>query len=104
MVGSYEVRLGNAAAGKVQVERRGLYYRFVCCCRYTSEEVYRLIAFSGEERHTIGVPVPEKDGFRLEKKIPVKQFSGDSIQFFLMPARDDVTGKFVPLSPEEPFA
>ena len=102
--GCYEVYLGNAAVGKVQVLHQGLYLRIVCRCAIGSDQVYRLFAEVGDRRESIGVVVPEGDGFCLDKKIPAKRFGADTPRFFLSTRDGQRTGKFVPICPEEPFA
>jgi len=103
MDGSYSVQFGKNTIGKVQVVKNGLYYRFVCRCRHSGDGVYRLMVSCGEQRFSIGVLVPEGDGFGLEKKIPAKQFVHPVSEFYIAPMHEAVQGKFVPLSPEEPF-
>ena len=104
MEGVYEVKQGSDKVGKVQVVRQGLYYRFVCRCRMSPETVSRLVVSCGGRRESIGVPVPDGDGFGLEKKLPVKLFGEGVPEFYLAPRHDPVKGKFVPIYPEEPFA
>lgn len=104
MVGNYEICFGQDKAGKVQVLREGLYYRFICRCRLTGDVVCRLAVRCGDAQENLGVVVPVGDGFGLDKKIPVKRLGEGKMEFFLCPKHDQVMGKFVPICPEEPFA
>ncbi len=52
---------------------------------------------------SLGIPVPAGDEFRLETRKPAKLFSGDW-DFQIIPDRPVLDGKFVPISPEEPFS
>lgn len=104
MEGNYEVFFGKDKAGKVQVLRQGLYYRFICRCRLTGDVVCRLTVKCGDKQENLGVVVPMGDGFGLDKKIPVKHIGEGEMEFFLAPRHDQVMGKFVPIYPEEPFA
>lgn len=103
MVGSYEVKLGGQNMGKVQVTQRGLYYRFVCRCSLPRDLIYRLVLRCGNQYVNIGVLIPDGDGCCLDKRHPVKIFSEEKPEFYVAPRHDDVGGKFVPISPEEPF-
>jgi len=103
MDGSYSVRLGKKTVGKVQVSKQGLYYRFVCRCMHAGDDVHRLVVLCADQRVSIGVLVPEGDGFGLDRKIPAKQFLHAFTEFFIAPMHETVQGKFVPISPEEPF-
>lgn len=104
MVGDYEVFFGNHQAGKVQVLRQGLYYRFVCRCRLTGDVVCRLYVSCGGQQENLGVVVPVGDGFGLDTRLPVKRFRGGDPVFSLVPKHETVAGQFVPIIPEEPFA
>lgn len=104
MVGNYGVFFGNQQAGKVQVQRQGLYYRFICRCRISGEVMCRLYVSCGGEPVNLGVVVPEGEGFGLETRLPVKRFGEGEPSFSLIPKRDTCNGQFAPIIPEEPFA
>ena len=99
----YDVFLGKDKVGKVQVLREGLYYRFLCRCRLSGEVVCRLLIRCGEKQENLGPVVPIGDGFGLEKRLPVKHLGEGEMEAYLMPKQDVVSGKFVPIYPEEPF-
>ena len=100
MEGTYEILLGDKPVGTAQVRREGLYYRFSCHCKLNEKSVCRVSAGNV----SLGVLVPSEDGFRLDVKLPVKRFLNQSPDFKVMPNRPVVEGRFIPLSPEEPFA
>lgn len=103
MEGYHEVYLGDKPAGKLRIERDGLYYRIVCHCYVPEDTVYRLFAVMDSHRENLGVVVPEGDGYFLERKIPVKRLNHDAV--FSLSARSvQDTDKFVPIYPEEPFS
>ena len=103
MEGIYEVYLGNEMAGKVQILRQGLYCRVICRCRISGEQIYRLFAVCGGRRESLGVVVPEGDGFLLDKMIPAKRLGEGPLRFLLSAGAGELAGKFIPISPEEPF-
>lgn len=101
---NYGVYFGNQLAGKVQVLRQGLYYRFICRCKLTGDVVCRLGVSCGDKRENLGVVIPMDGGFGLDTKIPAKRLGEGKMEFYLIPKHDIPTGKFVPIYPEEPFA
>lgn len=103
----YPVYFGSEQSGKVQVIKRGLYYRFVCRCILSGEVICRLHVRFGQtgDWESLGVVVPMDDGFGLETSLPVKRFAQGTPQFRLLPKHEKpVSGTFIPISPEEPFA
>lgn len=101
---TYGVYFGNQLAGKVQVQRQGLYYRFHCRCQLTGQVVCRLYVHCGENRENLGVVVPMDGGFGLDTQLPVKRVGEGTLEFFLSPKHDPPRETFVPIYPEEPFA
>lgn len=104
MEGNYEVRFGNRSCGKVQVQRQGLYYRFLCRCRISGEVLCRLRVTCGDKQEELGILSPVEGGFGLEKKIPVKRLGNGLPVFQLYVKQEQAEGRFVPITPEEPFA
>lgn len=104
MEGNYGVYFGNQLAGKVQVQRQGLYYRFTCCCRLSGDVVCRLRVTCGDRRESLGVVVPMDGGFGLDTRLPVKRLGEGEMAFTLVPKHEVPEGTFVPIYPEEPFA
>ena len=101
---NYEITMGTAPVGRVQVLRQGLYYCFHCRCRLSGNVVYRLRVSCGDKRDNLGVLVPMGDGFGLDTRRPVKNIGEGTMSFCLVPKHDSPSGKFVPICPEEPFA
>ena len=100
MEGEYEIKLGNRPMGKVRVTREGLYYRFRCRCQLTGDSVCKVMA----EDISLGILVPQGDGFVLDTKLPVKRFGEGCTDFQIQPNRPVLDGRFIPIKPEEPFA
>ena len=88
----------------MQVTRQGLYYRFLCRCHLTGEVVCRLYITCGGQQESLGVVVPEGDGFGLDTRLPVKRFREEEPSFTLIPKHEASSARFVPITPEEPFA
>ena len=102
--GTYSVYLGEHACGKVQILKKGLYYRFYCRCSITSDLIYRLRVLCTHSEMNLGVLTPMDDGFILRSQIPVKRFSEKPVRFVLVPVHGMQSGFFAPIIPEEPFS
>lgn len=98
-----EILLGGKPIGTAGVRREGLYYCFDCRCSLSGEIVYRLVARCGERTAHLGIPVPEGGRFVLRTRIPVKRLGEGPMQLRAEPKHGPLEGKFIPLSPEEPF-
>ena len=101
---NYPVFFGNEQAGKVSVQRQGLYYRFRCRCRITGSEVYRIRVRCGGKQENLGIPVPVEGGFGLDTQLPVKRLGEGDMEFFLVPKGQLSAAAIAPVYPEEPFA
>ncbi len=104
MVGEYALNFGQRAVGKVRVTREGLYYRFDCRCRLTGDVVCKVVAVCGDRRESLGILVPEGEGFALKTRLPCKRIGEGEPEFLVLPNRPEIRGTFVPIYPEEPFA
>lgn len=103
MDGIYDIFRAGEKIGKAQVRREGLYYRFRCSCALTGEVIYRLTATCGGKTENLGIPIPDGDSFRLEKKLPVSRFSQGELVIQAVPGNPDRAGFFAPVHPDEPF-
>ena len=105
MEGTYGVYFGKQLAGKVQVLRQGLYYRFICRCQLTGDVVCRLGVTCGDKRENLGVVVPIDGGFGLDTRLPAKRLGEGKPEFSLTPKYEQQKMEnFIPIYPEEPFA
>ena len=99
----YDVFQNGEVVGTVEAMREGLYFRFVCRCRPTERDMIRLWMICGEKETDLGLCVPMDGAFGTEKRIPAKQCGPGEPRFCLRHKDDILRGKFIPLSPEEPF-
>ena len=104
MEDSFSVTVCGKHAGKVQVQRQGLYYHFFCSCKLSGDIIYRLMVTCGSKRENLGILVPQEGSFVLNTKVPVKRIGRGDLSFTLQPRQETPAGVFVPISPEEPFA
>lgn len=101
----YEVRMGGSIVGRVTMSDQGLYRRICCSCRLSGEVVCRLVAVCGDTRQSIGILVPQADGFGLDTRLPAKRLPAGTVSFELEPKHSDLPGGvFVPIRADEPFA
>ena len=103
MAVDYCVMAGSREAGKVQINQEGLYYKIICHARLQGTIMYRLVAVTDQKRENIGILAPDHGGYSLNRKIPCSRLPGEIQEFLLLPSHEPVEGKFVPISPEEPF-
>ena len=99
----YEVFEDEKMVGTVEAVREGLYIRFYCRCKPSDRDMIRLWMICGEKETDLGLCVPMDGGFGTEKRIPAKQCGDGALHFCLRHKDDTLRGKFIPLSPEEPF-
>ena len=99
----YTVLSGNETVGKALVRRQGLYCCISCRCRLTGLVRYKLLVTCGENTEDLGLCVPQGDEFGVDTKIPMKRLGEGALTFFLVPKHNVLKGKFVPVSPNEPF-
>jgi hypothetical protein len=66
--------------------------------------MHRIVVSSGEKRVDLGVCIPMDGQFGVNIRIPCKRIEGGDFEFQLLPKHDTVSGKFVAVYPEEPFA
>ncbi len=64
----------------------------------------RLLLRQGEQQENLGILMPRGDGFCLECRVAAKKCGGEIPTFQAMPSREELSGQFIPISPEEPFA
>ena len=100
----YGVLLGGQSIGKAKVERQGLYYSISCRCRLSGEVVYKLTVSCGENTENLGILVPEGGAFVLTTRIPAKRLGEGELVFRAVPRHTELRVKFVPISPESPYA
>lgn len=99
----YPVTLNEICMGKVSVQRQGLYYHICCRCRLNADGMYRLVVLNGNNQVNLGILVPFDGAFGLNTKIPQKHIGDGEWIFQLISTKESIAGKFVPISPEEPF-
>ena len=99
----YDVFLNEKAVGTVEVRQEGLYFHFTCRCCPEERDMIRLWMSCGEKEMDLGLCVPMDGAFGTEKRIPARQCGTGIPQFFLRHKDDTFRGRFIPLSPEEPF-
>ena len=104
MEGNYALRFGGQTVGKVQVVREGLYYRFYCRCRLPGDGVCRVKVSWETGEESLGILVPEGDGFLLDTRLAMKKLGQGKPEFTVVPNRAKLSQKLVPIKPEEPFS
>ena len=104
MEGTYDILLGGEKAGQAQVQIQGLYCRFSCRCHLSGEVMYRISVTCGDRTEDLGILVPRDGSFVLDTRIPLKKLGKGTPVFRAVPRHAPLAGRFIPLSPEEPFS
>ena len=102
-MGTYPILRGGETIGQASVEKKGLYYHFSCCCNLSGEVIYRITVSCGEKCENLGVPVPDGENFVLNTRIPVNKLGQGQMTLRAVPKHNSLEGKFIPISPDEPF-
>ena len=100
----FSLSAGTRQVGKVQVTKEGLYWRVICHAQLFGSIMYRLVAVTGGRRENVGILAPSGEGYSLDRRIPLKNLEEEGLQFLLLPSHEPMEGKFVPITPEEPFS
>ena len=103
MVGTYSVYLGDKSVGTAQIRRQGLYYCISVRCKLPGDTMYQVDLQCDTQIEKLGVMIPMKDGFGLDTRIPAKKLGRGEPMFSVQPRHGSMPGKYIPLSPEEPF-
>ena len=104
MEGTYDVLLGNQKMGSATLTVQGLYLQIACKCPLSGDVMYDLILSIDDQKHKLGLLIPEDGSFTIRKKIPAKQIGQGRLQFTLKARHASIMGQFFPVKPDEPFA
>lgn len=99
----FYVSIEEKIVGTVEIHKYGLYYQICCRCKLPAEKIYRLQAVCEHGVIDLGICVPFKDGFGVDKRIPVKYLNDENIAFHLTTKRETTDSIFVSLDPQKPF-
>lgn len=96
---NFPIYFHSNPVGKASVQKEGLYYNIVCCCQLPSGNMYRIEIRCDEDTYMLGVCVPEEGWHMIRKRIPVKRFPKEAIEFYVIDANTDM----VAISVNTPF-
>ena len=100
----YGILMGGQSIGNARVEKEGLYYKISAKCRLSGTVVCKLTVTGSGHTEDLGILVPEGSWFVVHTKVPMKRLGDGELSFRAVPRHTELRGKFVPLSPEEPFS
>lgn len=95
--------MGDTLIGTAQVERRGLYYHIQVRCELAGGVMHKVLMCCDGREENLGILFPVDGKFGLSTRIPVKRIGEGKIIFRILPRHGSLSGRFVPLSPQEPF-
>ena len=96
----YDIISNGEQIGYVNVEKEGLYYKFVCKCTFHDQNVHRVVVSDGESVLKLGICVPDGDKFTLLSRVPVKYLKGKNLRFWV----ESNCSSCIPVSSGKPFA
>ena len=79
----FDIYKDSKVVGTAQVQRKGLYYQFICSCKPPDKGIYRIWVSDGCDELDLGICVPEGDTYTLTKHLPVKLLKGETFNFTL---------------------
>lgn len=103
MEGTYDVKLGTEAMGKVYVMKKGLYYRFECACSLCGDIMHDLTLQVGEQEIHLGLLIPQNGVWRVNTQLPIKQVGKGIPTFYIKPRHIHMNGQVYHVKPDEPF-
>lgn len=81
---TYDITFESSPVGMAQMEKQGLYYRFVCRCRLPEEGLYRIHVIYGDKREDLGICVPVDGVFGMDKMVSAKRLGEGTPAFELV--------------------
>ena len=101
----HNVFLSDRIIGNVRVTKEGLYYRFQCHCDLPDNEIFRLFAQGSKQRIDLGILAPDKVGYSIIKKVPIKEFGEELLSFQVWPQEQMKSRAYssVVVYPDRPF-
>lgn len=104
MNGSYDIYYNEKPIGQGSIASQGLYYRIRCQCVLPKEDRYEVFVNSEDKEENLGLLIPYKGVYCLEKSIPMKRLGQGDITFFVREKDFKESGIFVPIEEGKPFS
>ena len=98
----YPIVQGTEQVGTATVRREGLYAYISCHCPLDDKNLYRIEIAQGEDVIDLGTCLKDKDGYRIDTKIPRKKLA-ETPHFYLI-KKGEERDNFYPLIPGSAFA
>jgi len=100
----YPITQGGKEIGVAQIHIQGLYYYIQCRCIFHRKGFHRVMLSDGQREWDLGVCVPVKGAFCLEKRIPKKELGEGTWFFFVRQEQQSAESDFAPVYQDRPFA
>lgn len=96
----YEIFLGDKVVGTAYAETVGLYTHFTCHCHFSTNRLFRVIAYYGKTEINLGVCIPDGDAYTVKARVATKRLNSTLPNFQVnMQVQDSAV--FIPLDAEE---
>ena len=90
----YPIYDGQTKVGEAEVSKEGMYWRIECCCVPLSGKPEKILLHTQVHTIQLGLCVPDTNGMRILKRIPIKQLLGEQF-FFVVDNKTDEAVQFV---------
>lgn len=99
----YDVTCNGKVVGCVHLTKEGLYTRFQCTCQLPDEGIYRLYMIFGEQKTDLGVCVPTKTQYTVNRCLQSKLIPNGELSFYILSVSQNTKDSFIPISGDMPF-
>lgn len=103
MLSEYDIFFHNTVVGKATIGLDGLYCCISCSCKLDYRQIYRLELCINNNKHKLGILVPDKDMFVLEKRIPIRLVKEGTLSFNVVTQKEEGQLLFCPVKDDLPF-
>ncbi len=83
-----KVLMDGQTVGTAFITRKGLYLHIRCCCNFPDKKIRRIRMCIENEVFDLGVCIPEKNLFVINKAIPLKRIGAGEISFHVFNIKD----------------
>ena len=97
----YSIIWNGHSVGTVEMQKEGMFYRFICYCKLPDEGIYRITVRDDENVYDLGVCVPNGNTYICITRVPCNKLNGNKLSFALS---NDNDRKGIPIATGKTFA
>lgn len=96
----YQITWKGNQVGNAEIRKEGMFYRFSCRCYLVNKGVYRIAVTDGQNKHDLGICVPDGSGYSCVARLPCNRLNGTVFTFLLT---DGKKKEGIPILAATPF-